>query len=161
MSRDPRTVAVLMILLAASSIPLGAKGRASTAEKPATAPEGTSTAETDPTVRALEIEARSAALRVLEADLEAKLGELTRLREEMATDFLGEPEDEGAELATLVAFYQAMKPKNAATLLERLPNDLAANLLSAMKTREAGKILNSMDPDVAVRISARMAKENP
>jgi len=113
----------------------------------------------DPAVQALEVEARTAALRILEEDIEAKIAELATLREQHARSFLDLPEETGPDIQTLVAFYQAMKPQNAAVLLERLPRNLAASVLSAMKTREAGKILNVMSPDIAVRISKLMAGE--
>jgi flagellar motility protein MotE (MotC chaperone) len=108
---------------------------------------------------ALEIEVRKEALRLLEADAEAKLAELARLRAELEAQLAPATEEVERDLKTLIQFYQAMKPKNAATLLERLPAGLAADVLGAMKSRQAGKILDAMEPARAVRISRLMAGE--
>ena len=108
-------------------------------------------------VQAFELEARQAALRLFEEDLERRLAELSSLREELAEVLASGEEKSDRELRTLISFYQAMKPKNAAVLLEKLPAQLAADVLASMKTREAGKVLNVMKPERAVRISRLMA----
>lgn len=105
----------------------------------------------------LELEVRKQALRLLEADADAKLGELARLREQLEAKLEPTEQKAARELDTLIRFYQAMKPKKAATLLEKLPAELAADVLGAMKSRQAGKILDSMQPAPAVRISQLMA----
>ncbi|MEE9281595.1 MAG: hypothetical protein V3V67_15595 [Myxococcota bacterium] len=108
-------------------------------------------------VQAFELEARQAALRLLEKDLERRLAELSSLREELAGVLASAEEKSDRELETLISFYQAMKPKKAAVLLEKLPAQLAADVLASMKTREAGKVLNVMKPERAVRISRLLA----
>jgi flagellar motility protein MotE (MotC chaperone) len=105
----------------------------------------------------LEVEVRRQALRLLEADADAKLGELARLREQLEAKLEPTEQKAARELDTLIRFYQAMKPKKAASLLEKLPAELAADVLGAMKSRQAGKILDSMQPAPAVRISQLMA----
>lgn len=107
--------------------------------------------------RMLDLEAREQALRLLEQDLEAKLERLKELRQLAAQTIEPAEERRQADILKLVAFYGAMKPQNAATLLEKLPRPLAADVLSAMKARGAGKILNVMRPDRAVQISKLMA----
>ncbi|MCZ6571091.1 MAG: hypothetical protein O7B23_13115 [Deltaproteobacteria bacterium] len=105
----------------------------------------------------LELEVRATALRELEQDLDQKIQTLEELRlQTLAVIEPGEKERQG-KLDTLIKFYQAMKPQSAARLLERLPTRLAADVLSSMKSRGAGKILNVMNADKAVRISKRMA----
>lgn len=105
---------------------------------------------------ALEIEARNQALRLLEDDLRAELEELKQLREQITSH--GNPTaGPQPDLGRLVKFYQAMKPKTAATLLEALPLKLAGDVLASMSPRSAGKILNSIGSERAVQISERMA----
>ena len=105
----------------------------------------------------LELEVRATALRELEQDLDQKIQTQEELRlQAVAVIEPGEKERQG-KLATLIKFYQAMKPQSAARLLEKLPTPLAANVLSSMKSRGAGKILNVMNTDKAVRISKLMA----
>ena len=105
----------------------------------------------------LELEVRETALRELEQDLNQKIQTLEELRQQtLAVILPGEKERQG-QLDTLIKFYQAMKPQSAARLLEKLPTPLAADVLSSMKSRGAGKILNVMNADKAVRISKLMA----
>ncbi len=105
----------------------------------------------------LELEVRATALRELEQDLNQKIQTLEELRQQaLAVIEPGEKERQG-KLDTLIKFYQAMKPKSAARLLEKLPTPLAADVLSSMKSRGAGKILNVMNADKAVQISKLMA----
>ncbi len=105
----------------------------------------------------LELEVRAMALRELEQDLNQKIQTLEELRQQaLAVIEPGEKERQG-KLDTLIKFYQAMKPKSAARLLEKLPTPLAADVLSSMKSRGAGKILNVMNADKAVQISKLMA----
>lgn len=111
--------------------------------------------------RALEIEAREAALRELESVIEQRIEELQRSQQAALQVLEPERQQQEADLAKLVAFYQSMKPKSAAELLEKLPLELATSVLSRMKQREAGKILNVMDDARAVQISKRMADLNP
>ncbi len=105
----------------------------------------------------LELEVRETALRELEQDLNQKIQTLEELRQQTLAIILpGEKERQG-QLDTLIKFYQAMKPQSAARLLEKLPTPLAADVLSSMRSRGAGKILNVMNADKAVQISKLMA----
>ena len=106
---------------------------------------------------ALEAEVRKQALLLLEADADAKLAELAKLREQLETALAPGEQKAERDLDTLIKFYQAMKAKKAAALLEKLPAELAAEVLGAMKSRQAGKILDAMQPVPAVRISQLMA----
>ena len=111
--------------------------------------------------RALEIEAREAALRELETSVRAQIDELQKLQQQALLVLEPERQEREEEVKKLVAFYQNMKPKGAAELLEKLPLPLATQVLSRMKTREAGKILNVMNAARAVQISKRMAGNQP
>ncbi len=141
----------LLIALALLSLPHPS------AAEPGDAPSAA--AEPSLAVRALELEAREGALRLLEEDLERRLAELAALSAEVSAALAPREEESDRDLKTLISFYQAMKPKSAAQLLEKLPAQLASDVLAAMKIREAGKILNVMAADRAVRISRLMAGE--
>ena len=125
-----------------------------------TEPTPASEAESEDTQVAkqvLELEVREAALRALEEDLNRKIEELKQLRQAAVNIIEPSETSRKEQLQTLISFYQAMKPKNAARLLEKLPVQLAGDVLSAMNSRGAGKILNVMNSDRAVRISTLMA----
>jgi flagellar motility protein MotE (MotC chaperone) len=106
--------------------------------------------------RRLELEAREAALRVLEQDLARKIDELAKLREEAVAAITPAQEREKRDLRKLVGFYGAMKPQSAARLLEELPEKQAADVLGAMAPRQAGKILNAMGSERARNLSLRV-----
>jgi flagellar motility protein MotE (MotC chaperone) len=111
--------------------------------------------------RALEIEAREAALREVERTVRAQIEELRTLRAQALAVLEPERQQREDELKKLVAFYQNMKPKSAADLIEKLPLDLATAVVSRMKTREAGKVLNVMGSERAVEISRQIAGPQP
>jgi len=123
----------------------------------ASAPAAQQPSPAEISARALEIEAREAALRVLQDDVESRLAELERLQTAALAVLEPERARREEELAKLVDFYQNMKPKQAARLLEKLPLELATEVVARMKKREAGKILNVMESGRAVKISRRMA----
>jgi flagellar motility protein MotE (MotC chaperone) len=109
--------------------------------------------------RALEISAREVALRELEARVVAQIAELRELQAIALTVLEPERAAREEELAKLVGFYQNMKPKQAAGLMEKLALELATEILSRMKRREAAKILNVMARTRAVEISQRMTRK--
>ena len=111
--------------------------------------------------RALEIEAREAALREAERAVRAQVEELRALRAEALAVLEPERQQREDELRKLVTLYQNMKPKNAADLIEKLPLDLATAVVTRMKTREAGKILNFMSATRALQISQEIAGPQP
>lgn len=57
--------------------------------------------------------------------------------------------------------YSAMKPKQAAAILEKLTDNLklAAQILEVMDKESRGDILGAMDPDIAVKLTKIMAPE--
>jgi len=58
---------------------------------------------------------------------------------------------------SLVKVYSAMKPQEAATLLESLDQGIAIQIISRMKSKVAGKILGKMNIRVAKHISESIA----
>lgn len=144
--RSPRRLVVLVGLLAFVAWNVRAAD-----PKDAKAPTG------EAALQALDLEARRQALEMLERDLEAKVQALQELREETEASLRAQQKQQTEDLKTLVKLYEAMKPKSAARLLEELPVALAAEVLSSMKARGAGKILNAVAPARAVQISRRLA----
>ena len=58
---------------------------------------------------------------------------------------------------SLMKVYSAMKPQEAATLLESLDQAIAIQIISRMKSKVAGKILGKMNTRVAKNISESIA----
>lgn len=57
----------------------------------------------------------------------------------------------------LIKAYSAMKPQEAAILLEALNENLAIQILSGMKSKVAGKVFSKLDVQVAKNISEKLA----
>jgi flagellar motility protein MotE (MotC chaperone) len=167
--RTRRAIALLAVCLLATAALAEDKEQEETKEETAEAaipappepppPPGPTPSEL--AARALEIEAREAALREVERTVRAQIEELRTLRAQALAVLEPERQQREDELRKLVAFYQNMKPKSAADLIEQLPLDLATAVVSRMKTREAGKILNVMGSTRAVQISQQIAGPQP
>jgi len=62
------------------------------------------------------------------------------------------------ELAEYANTYSAMKPKQAAAIMEKMTNDLdlVSKILGHMDTESRGNILGEMDPEIAAQITKLM-----
>jgi flagellar motility protein MotE (MotC chaperone) len=102
---------------------------------------------------------REAALRLVQQQIEDKLTSLAMLRKEM-NDLLQEKAAfEEKRFEHLVKVYEVMKPEEVSSLFERLNEDTAARLLYQMKEKKAGQILASISPQVAAKLSERLATQ--
>ncbi len=61
--------------------------------------------------------------------------------------------DKPGQVKRLARLYEGMRPKEAATVLEKLDRSLAAGVLSEIKDRQAAKILGAMSPGVAAELT--------
>jgi len=90
-------------------------------------------------------------------EIEDRLKELRQFK----TDLLKELEllktERDKEMAHLVKVYESMDPEQAAPLLETMEIKIAVDLLSRMKGRKAGKILEFVRDEKAVRLSEELA----
>ncbi|MCH7623117.1 MAG: hypothetical protein IIB46_03455 [Nitrospinae bacterium] len=57
----------------------------------------------------------------------------------------------------LIKAYSAMKPQDAARLMEVINEDLAIQILSGMKSKVAGQVLSKLNVKVAKNISEKLA----
>lgn len=102
--------------------------------------------------------------RIIQQDIEKKLEELKKLREEI-NQKIKEQEEIKAQLEKaksenfqkLAKIYESMPPEEAALRLEKLDDETATTLILAIKPRQAAKILANVNPDKAAVISKRIA----
>ncbi|MFN0150877.1 MAG: magnesium transporter MgtE N-terminal domain-containing protein [bacterium] len=68
--------------------------------------------------------------------------------------------DPGAarDLARLVKVLDAMKPAEAARILNAVDNDLAVDAIRKLKERQAGKVLALMEPTKAIAVGAALGR---
>ena len=102
---------------------------------------------------------READLRLVQQQLEEKLTTLAMLRKEMGALLQEKAAFEEKRFEHLVKVYEVMKPEEISSLFERLNEDTAARLLYQMKEKKAGQILASISPQVAAKLSERLAAQ--
>lgn len=70
-------------------------------------------------------------------------------------------EEEDKKVKEYAQAYSAMKPKEAAAIIEAMKTDLdlAARILQTMSPEDRGKILGVMDPEVAAKLTKIMDPE--
>lgn len=101
---------------------------------------------------------REQELASLQAEVEKKIQRLTQLREELKGLLSQQQSQREARLLHLVKLYEAMRPEEAASLLNSLDETLAVGLLSHMNKKKAGKVLAMVNPQRASQLSEKLVK---
>ena len=96
---------------------------------------------------------KKAELLAIQDDINTKIVTLTKIRGDIRAEKAKEKAAEEQRFKHLIKVYSAMKPQNAADLIEKLDIDLAIKLLSKMKGDDVGKILSFVKIDKAAKIS--------
>ena len=86
---------------------------------------------------------RMAALKLVEGNIQKLLGQVDDL--------------EAARIASLVAVYEKMKPKDAARIMEGLEEEVLIKIAQRMKTQPMALILANMSGERARRVTQRLA----
>ena len=92
-------------------------------------------------------------LLAIQDDINKKIATLTKIRDDIIAEKAKKTAAEEQQFKHLIKVYSAMKPQNAAELIERLDIKLAIELLSKMKGDDVGKILSFVKIEKAAKIS--------
>lgn len=92
-------------------------------------------------------------LLAIQDDINKKIATLTKIRDEIRGEKAKKKAAEQQQFKHLIKVYSAMKPQNAADLIEKLDIKLAIKLLSKMKGDDVGKILSFVKIEKAAKIS--------
>jgi flagellar motility protein MotE (MotC chaperone) len=93
-------------------------------------------------------------LGMLQSEIERQREELARERQQLETRMATVPEAEDARFRKLARIYEAMKPLEAAGILETLPDAQVASIMSKMNDdRQKGRILSLLTKEKAARIN--------
>jgi flagellar motility protein MotE (MotC chaperone) len=104
-----------------------------------------------------ELELRERLLENAERRIEARLNEL-RGAEDKASEAQGKRGDtEAAAIRNLVTMYEAMKPKEAARVFDRLPIDVLVPVVMQMNPRKMAEVLAVMSPEAAEKLTVALA----
>jgi flagellar motility protein MotE (MotC chaperone) len=98
-------------------------------------------------------------LLAIQDDINKKIVELTKLRDEIKSEKAQKKAAEEQQFKHLIKIYSAMKPQSAADLIEKLDIKLAIELLSRMKGDDVGKILSFVKIEKAAKISEGLIKQ--
>jgi flagellar motility protein MotE (MotC chaperone) len=101
-----------------------------------------------------DLELRENLLKEAEQRLEQRLGELKAIENPVS----GETPADSPKLKNLVTMYEAMKPKEAARIFEKLDASVLVGIAKAMKPVKLSEILAVMNPDAAQRLTVELAR---
>ena len=115
--------------------------------------------------RRQELEARDAALSARESlltaaeqKLAARVAELQALQKKLEALDAARKEREDASWNGLVKLYEAMKPRDAATIFNDLDMPVLLQVVDRMKEAKAAPVLAAMQPDKARDLTAKLAQ---
>lgn len=100
-----------------------------------------------------DIKVREERLKALKKDIEDKLAEINKARNEVEEISRKVKEKDTERLNKVVKIYESMSPEEAAPRMERLDEDTAVSVLSTMTPKKAAKIIAVMDVDKAARLT--------
>jgi flagellar motility protein MotE (MotC chaperone) len=108
--------------------------------------------------RAREIDIRESLLKAAEKKSEAKVEELKATEAKISTETEQKNQAEAARFKGIITMYEAMKPKDAAKVFDRLEMPVLYQIASQIAPRKMSDILGLMQPEVAERLTTEMAR---
>jgi flagellar motility protein MotE (MotC chaperone) len=94
-------------------------------------------------------------LKILNSDIQAKLDQLKKLRQEIDEVSKGLEPKKKAQLVKVVKMYESMPAEDAAKAIEKLDDETALQILTTIKARNGGQILAVMDPARVASLSKK------
>ena len=102
--------------------------------------------------------ARESVLAAAEQKLSARVAELQALQKKLEALETARKEREDASWQGLVKLYEAMKPRDAATIFNDLEMPVLLQVVDRMKEAKAAPVLAAMQPDKARDLTAKLAQ---
>lgn len=133
---------VLVLTIALSFLPVPARSLAAPASAGATSDT---------------VKSEEARLLEMRQDLEAEIQKNQALVDQIRKDREFEKKLKTARIRNLTTIYEKMAPRTAASQVNMMSDDLALLLISGMNPRKASRIMQYVDPKVAIRISLELS----
>jgi flagellar motility protein MotE (MotC chaperone) len=113
--------------------------------------------------RGEELDQRELLLKATEQRVQEKIDRLQQMQAQIDTALGKVDEQEEQRLQSLVRIYEAMKPQEAATILDKLEQPVLMQLVTRMKDRAVAAILPHLDGDRARTVTTVLAehKQSP
>ena len=108
--------------------------------------------------RAREIDIRESLLKAAEKRIEGRVEELKAVEQRISTATEQKNEAEAARFKGIITMYEAMKPKDAARVFDRLEMSVLFEIASQIAPRKMSDILGLMSPEAAERLTPEMAR---
>ena len=102
--------------------------------------------------------ARESVLAAAEQKLTARVAELQALQKKLEALEAARKDREDASWQGLVKLYEAMKPRDAATIFNDLDMPVLLQVVDRMKEAKAAPVLAAMQPDKARDLTAKLAQ---
>lgn len=107
--------------------------------------------------RERQLQLREQLLRAAEKRIEQRVIEMKALEDRIGVATTKKAEQEKEEFANLAKMYQAMKPKDAARILDRLDLSILVKVAKAMKPAKLADVMAKMSSEVAERLTVELA----
>jgi flagellar motility protein MotE (MotC chaperone) len=104
------------------------------------------------------VEQREATLVAAEEKLNQRIHELQHLQQQLRATLVERKQRTDAAWISLVTLYEAMKPRDAAAILNDLDMPVLVELTARMNERKAAAIMAAMQPDRARDLTAELAE---
>ena len=108
--------------------------------------------------RAREIDIRESLLKAAEKRVESRVEELKAIESRITTASQQKSEADTARFKGIVTMYEAMKPKDAAKVFDRLEMPVLFEIASQIAPRKMSDILGLMSTEAAERLTIEMAR---
>jgi len=108
--------------------------------------------------RAREIDIRESLLKAAEKRVESKVEELKATESRISTATEQKSEADAAHFKGIITMYEAMKPKDAAKVFDRLEMPVLFEIASQIAPRKMSDILGLMSTEAAERLTVEMAR---
>jgi flagellar motility protein MotE (MotC chaperone) len=107
--------------------------------------------------RARELDLRENLIGAAEKRIELRINELKAIEERIGGLDAKQSEAEKAKLKSLVVMYEAMKPREAARIFDRLELGVLVQVVDSMNPRKVADVLGQMQPETAERLTMELA----
>jgi flagellar motility protein MotE (MotC chaperone) len=107
--------------------------------------------------RMRELEMRERLLDSAEKKLDSRVGDLKALEEKVGGPDAKPAAEEAKAIRNLVIMYEAMKPKDAARVFDRLGLDVLVPVVQQMSPRKMSEVLAAMAPERAEKLTVALA----
>jgi flagellar motility protein MotE (MotC chaperone) len=108
--------------------------------------------------RAREIDIRESLLKAAEKRIESKVEEMKAVESRISTATVQKTEADGARFKGIITMYEAMKPKDAAKVFDRLEMPVLIEIATQIAPRKMSDILGLMQTEAAERLTVEMAR---